>query len=159
MRSSRRQRLRELAAEAEPAAAFAAGRLAERQDIRREEARAAFDDAWRKLERAGQARLVTVRAAGGIVRRDDAVLVIHRPKYDDWSFPKGKLDEGEGWEEAPPCARSKRRPGFRCLARARARLHGLHGLTRAPEGRPLLGRCVPRTESSRRRTRWTRSPG
>ena len=43
---------------------------------------------------------MTVRAAGGIVRRDDEVLVIHRPKYDDWSFPKGKLDEGEGWEDA-----------------------------------------------------------
>jgi 8-oxo-dGTP diphosphatase len=42
---------------------------------------------------------VTVRAAGGIVRRDGEVLVIHRPKYDDWSFPKGKLDEGESWED------------------------------------------------------------
>ena len=25
---------------------------------------------------------------------------MHRPKYDDWSFPKGKLDEGESHEEA-----------------------------------------------------------
>jgi len=25
---------------------------------------------------------------------------VHRPKYDDWSFPKGKLDEGETWEQA-----------------------------------------------------------
>jgi 8-oxo-dGTP pyrophosphatase MutT (NUDIX family)/phosphohistidine phosphatase SixA len=24
-----------------------------------------------------------------------SVLVVHRPKYDDWSFPKGKLDPGE----------------------------------------------------------------
>jgi CHAD domain-containing protein len=47
-------RLRELAAEAEPAAAFAAGRLAERQDARRQEARGAFDEAWRKLERAAK---------------------------------------------------------------------------------------------------------
>ena len=23
------------------------------------------------------------------------VLLVHRPKYDDWSFPKGKLDRGE----------------------------------------------------------------
>jgi 8-oxo-dGTP diphosphatase len=23
------------------------------------------------------------------------VLLVHRPKYDDWSFPKGKLDDGE----------------------------------------------------------------
>jgi 8-oxo-dGTP diphosphatase len=41
-----------------------------------------------------------VRAAGGIVVRDGRVLLVHRPKYDDWSFPKGKLDEGESWEEA-----------------------------------------------------------
>jgi 8-oxo-dGTP diphosphatase len=40
-----------------------------------------------------------VRAAGGIVVRDGAVLLVHRPKYDDWSFPKGKLEEGESWEE------------------------------------------------------------
>jgi phosphohistidine phosphatase SixA/ADP-ribose pyrophosphatase YjhB (NUDIX family) len=25
------------------------------------------------------------------------VAVIHRPRYDDWSFPKGKLDPGENW--------------------------------------------------------------
>jgi 8-oxo-dGTP diphosphatase len=25
------------------------------------------------------------------------VAVIHRPRYDDWSFPKGKLDRGETW--------------------------------------------------------------
>jgi 8-oxo-dGTP pyrophosphatase MutT (NUDIX family)/phosphohistidine phosphatase SixA len=24
-----------------------------------------------------------------------SVLLVHRPKYDDWSFPKGKLDPGE----------------------------------------------------------------
>ncbi|MFL5927079.1 MAG: NUDIX hydrolase [Gaiellaceae bacterium] len=41
-----------------------------------------------------------VRAAGGIVERDSRVLLVHRPKYDDWSFPKGKLEDGETWEEA-----------------------------------------------------------
>jgi 8-oxo-dGTP pyrophosphatase MutT (NUDIX family) len=40
-----------------------------------------------------------VRAAGGIVVRDGSVLLVHRPKYDDWSFPKGKLEEDESWEE------------------------------------------------------------
>ena len=40
-----------------------------------------------------------VRAAGGIVVRDGRVLVVHRPEYEDWSFPKGKLVEGESWEE------------------------------------------------------------
>jgi len=41
-----------------------------------------------------------VRAAGGLVVRDGKVVVVHRPKYDDWSLPKGKLDPGEGWEDA-----------------------------------------------------------
>jgi 8-oxo-dGTP diphosphatase len=40
-----------------------------------------------------------VFAAGALVWRDSGsgpqVLVIHRPKYDDWSLPKGKLDPGE----------------------------------------------------------------
>jgi 8-oxo-dGTP diphosphatase len=41
-----------------------------------------------------------VRAAGGVVMRDGKVVLVHRPKYDDWTLPKGKLDPGEGWEEA-----------------------------------------------------------
>jgi 8-oxo-dGTP diphosphatase len=41
-----------------------------------------------------------VRAAGGLIVRDGEVAVVHRPKYDDWSLPKGKLDPGESWEEA-----------------------------------------------------------
>jgi 8-oxo-dGTP diphosphatase len=48
---------------------------------------------------------LTVRAAGGVVwRRDPAgaleVLVVHRPRYDDWTLPKGKLAPGEVDEEA-----------------------------------------------------------
>lgn len=45
-----------------------------------------------------------VLAAGGVVVRDRGggleVLLVHRPKYDDWSFPKGKLDPGESFEQA-----------------------------------------------------------
>jgi len=42
---------------------------------------------------------VTVRAAGGlVVRGDGKVLLVHRPKYDDWTFPKGKCDAGESDE-------------------------------------------------------------
>ena len=45
-----------------------------------------------------------VHAAGGvIVRRADGgpeVALVHRPKYDDWSLPKGKLEPGETWEQA-----------------------------------------------------------
>ncbi len=41
-----------------------------------------------------------VRAAGGLVLRDGAVLIVHRAEYDDWTLPKGKLDPGESWEQA-----------------------------------------------------------
>jgi 8-oxo-dGTP pyrophosphatase MutT (NUDIX family) len=45
-----------------------------------------------------------VRAAGGLIVRRGAedepeVLLVHRPRYDDWSFPKGKAKEGESDEE------------------------------------------------------------
>jgi 8-oxo-(d)GTP phosphatase len=48
-------------------------------------------------------RRATVRAAGGVLLTDGdspQVLVIHRPAYDDWSLPKGKLDPGESWHRA-----------------------------------------------------------
>ena len=32
--------------------------------------------------------------------RDGRIAVVHRPRYDDWSLPKGKLDPGEDWEQA-----------------------------------------------------------
>ncbi|HLM26352.1 MAG TPA: NUDIX hydrolase [Thermoleophilaceae bacterium] len=41
-----------------------------------------------------------VKAAGGVPVRDGLVVVVHRPKYDDWTLPKGKLDPGESFEEA-----------------------------------------------------------
>jgi len=34
------------------------------------------------------------------VLADGRVLLVHRPKYDDWSLTKGKLEPGESWEEA-----------------------------------------------------------
>ena len=47
---------------------------------------------------AGEAE---VRAAGGVIVRESGgrreVAVVHRPKYDDWSLPKGKLEPGEDW--------------------------------------------------------------
>ena len=42
---------------------------------------------------------MTVRAAGGLVFQDDDVLLVHRPQYDDWTFPKGKAEEDESDEE------------------------------------------------------------
>ena len=46
-----------------------------------------------------------ITAAGGVLLAPDdegrtKVAVIHRPKYMDWSLPKGKLEEGESWQEA-----------------------------------------------------------
>jgi 8-oxo-dGTP diphosphatase len=46
-----------------------------------------------------------VRAAGGLVTRpagdgDVEVLLVHRPRYRDWSLPKGKLEPGERAEAA-----------------------------------------------------------
>ena len=32
--------------------------------------------------------------------RDGRVLLVHRPRHDDWTLPKGKLDPGESFEEA-----------------------------------------------------------
>lgn len=40
-----------------------------------------------------------VRAAGGLVLRSGNVLLVHRPKYDDWTFPKGKCEDGESDED------------------------------------------------------------
>jgi 8-oxo-dGTP pyrophosphatase MutT (NUDIX family) len=40
-----------------------------------------------------------VRAAGGLVVRSGNVLLVHRPRYDDWTFPKGKCEHGESDEE------------------------------------------------------------
>ncbi len=41
-----------------------------------------------------------IEAAGGVVERDGMIAVVHRPRYDDWSLPKGKLDPGESFEQA-----------------------------------------------------------
>ena len=46
-----------------------------------------------------------VRAAGGLVfRKGDAggaeIVLVHRSAYDDWTFPKGKLDPGESEPQA-----------------------------------------------------------
>jgi 8-oxo-dGTP pyrophosphatase MutT (NUDIX family) len=46
-----------------------------------------------------------VRAGGGVVRRrrengDYEYAVVHRPRYGDWSLPKGKADAGESDVEA-----------------------------------------------------------
>jgi len=48
--------------------------------------------------------MAVVRAAGGVLWRRDAgrprIALVHRPRHGDWSLPKGKLRNDEGWEEA-----------------------------------------------------------
>lgn len=61
---------------------------------------------------------ILVRAAGGVVRRsspagETEVLLVHRPKYDDWTFPKGKLDPGED-EMAGALREVEEETGLRC---------------------------------------------
>ena len=41
-----------------------------------------------------------IEAAGGVVADDGRVALVHLPRYDDWTLPKGKLDAGETFEEA-----------------------------------------------------------
>jgi len=66
-----------------------------------------------------------VRAGGGVVWRrgttgEVEVLLVHRPRYDDWSFPKGKCEEGETFLDA--------------AVREVAEETGLHGEVGAPLG-------------------------
>jgi 8-oxo-dGTP diphosphatase len=45
-----------------------------------------------------------IQAAGGLVIRRHVeqlqIALVHRPVQQDWSYPKGKLEEGETYEEA-----------------------------------------------------------
>ena len=56
------------------------------------------------------------------------VLLAHRPKYDDWSFPKGKAEAGETDEE---CARRE----VEEEVGIRGKLGGELGRTRYRDGR------------------------
>ena len=70
-----------------------------------------------RARRGSSSSGVDVRAAGGLVVRPGRngleVVVIQRPKYDDWSFPKGKLDPGESYRDAA-IREVKEETGLRC---------------------------------------------
>ena len=58
-----------------------------------------------------------ISASGAVVFRgtpnDREVLVVHRPAYDDWSLPKGKLERGERHEDAAR-REVEEETGYRC---------------------------------------------
>jgi 8-oxo-dGTP pyrophosphatase MutT (NUDIX family) len=59
----------------------------------------------------------SVDAAGGVPWRERdgrvEVLVVHRPAYDDWTFPKGKREPGET-EEQTALREVEEETGLRC---------------------------------------------
>jgi 8-oxo-dGTP diphosphatase len=75
----------------------------------------------------GEPGPAVVRAAGGIVRRPVAgrsrirqwlrprheIALVHRPRYDDWSFPKGKPD-GDEVDEDTALREVEEETGLRC---------------------------------------------
>ena len=62
--------------------------------------------------------MTVVRAAGGIPVRSMPggieVLVVHRPDYDDWTFPKGKCEPGES-DEACALREVAEETGLACM--------------------------------------------
>lgn len=58
-----------------------------------------------------------IRAAGGLVvrtaKKGPKVLLVHRSRYNDWSFPKGKLDPGEKFKQAA-LREVQEETGFEC---------------------------------------------
>jgi 8-oxo-dGTP pyrophosphatase MutT (NUDIX family) len=60
-----------------------------------------------------------VRAAGGLVWRVDEngrpeVLLVHRPGFDDWTFPKGKVDPDDVDDEHTALREVAEETGLRC---------------------------------------------
>jgi 8-oxo-dGTP diphosphatase len=59
-----------------------------------------------------------IEAAGGVILRpgpggDPEVAIVHRPRYDDWSLPKGKLEGGESFRQAAK-REVEEETGYRC---------------------------------------------
>ena len=102
-----------------------------------------------------------MRAAGGVPVREGEdgleVLVVHRPRYDDWSFPKGKREPGETDEE---CAirEVREETGLRCALEEELQSttyvdhHGRPKLVRYWRLRPLSSE--PRFDAEADDARW-----
>ncbi len=105
------------------AAGFVAGELAATERIAAMAARDHWPEVWKRAK-AQETPAVdvdasgVVRAAGGVVvrrRRSEGplVLLVHRPRYDDWTLPKGKNEPGERDEDAA-LREVEEETGFRC---------------------------------------------
>lgn len=61
--------------------------------------------------------MTRIRAAGGVVwrrgRHDPEFALVHRPRYDDWTFPKGKAFDDESDEETAE-REVREETGLRC---------------------------------------------
>jgi 8-oxo-dGTP diphosphatase len=71
------------------------------------------------MSTAGPVPIPQILAAGGLVWRLDPtgtveVLLVHRPAYDDWTFPKGKLDGDDPDEEHCALREVWEETGYRC---------------------------------------------
>ncbi len=58
--------------------------------------------------------MTVIEAAGGLVERDGLVLVAHRPMYDDWTLPKGKLDRTDADLQACALREVWEETGYSC---------------------------------------------
>ena len=54
-----------------------------------------------------------VRAAGAVLVDGERVALVHRPRYDDWTLPKGKNEPGED-DSAAALREVQEETGYRC---------------------------------------------
>lgn len=78
-----------------------------------------------------------IQKAGGVITRkteqgEVEVYMIHRPRYDDWSLPKGHIDEGESPQQAAE-REVLEETGFMCNTKQALPLHTYN----LPTGEPV----------------------
>ena len=88
---------------------------------------------------------LTILAAGGVLWRDGPeVAVVHRPRYDDWSLPKGKAKSGEHL--------------LRCAVREIAEETGFDAVAGRPLGELVYPRVVDGVEHRKVVRYWAMRP-
>ncbi len=87
----------------------------------------------------GQEREEKLAAGGILIRLNDddskSVLLVHRPRYLDWSFPKGGVKSGETVEEAA-IREVEEETGLRCLILGKLQIARYHYRTAKGNLRP-----------------------